>query len=94
MSLLHSAGAAKGKEAELARWLARKVAREKPGYHSGPHYHDSEQINDVIEGEFWFYVEDQGYRCVKGDAMRTPRNKVHWAWNRGDGCVRPGVPEE
>ena len=38
----------------------------------------------MLEGEFWFYVEDQGYRCVKGDVMRIPRNKVHWAWNRGD----------
>lgn len=59
-------------------------ATRESGYHSGPHYHDAEQINYIVEGEFWFFVEDQGYRCVKGDVMRIPRNKLHWAWNRGD----------
>jgi hypothetical protein len=44
--------------------------------------HVSEQINHVLEGEIWFFVEEQGYLCKKGDFQRIPANKVHWAWNR------------
>jgi quercetin dioxygenase-like cupin family protein len=54
-----------------------------PGYHTEPHSHDSEQFNYIVEGEIWFFVEEHGYRCKAGDVMRIPRNKVHWAWNRG-----------
>ncbi len=53
-----------------------------PGYHTKPHYHDAEQVNIVSSGEMWFFVEQHGYRCRKGDIMRIPRNKIHWAWNR------------
>jgi mannose-6-phosphate isomerase-like protein (cupin superfamily) len=53
-----------------------------PGYHTKPHYHDAEQVNFVFSGEIWFFVEQYGYRCKKGDIMRIPRNKLHWAWNR------------
>jgi quercetin dioxygenase-like cupin family protein len=58
------------------------VAVRPPGYHTKPHMHESEQINHVLEGEIWFFVEDQGYFCKKGDFHRIPANKVHWAWNR------------
>jgi quercetin dioxygenase-like cupin family protein len=60
------------------------VAVRPPGYHTKPHKHVSEQINHVMEGEIWFFVEDQGYLCKKGDFHRIPANKVHWAWNRSD----------
>jgi mannose-6-phosphate isomerase-like protein (cupin superfamily) len=53
-----------------------------PGYHTKPHYHDAEQVNIVSSGEMWFFVDQYGYRCRKGDIMRIPRNKIHWAWNR------------
>jgi quercetin dioxygenase-like cupin family protein len=56
-------------------------AERGPGYHTRPHRHDCEQINYVVSGEIWFFVDDQGYRCRKGDIMRIPRNKVHWAYN-------------
>jgi len=56
-----------------------------PGYHTEPHSHDAEQINYIVDGEIWFFVEENGYRCKAGDVMRIPRNKVHWAWNRGPG---------
>ena len=55
-----------------------------PGYHTKPHYHDAEQINYVVSGEMWFFVDGFGYHCTKGDIMRIPRNKIHWAWNRAD----------
>jgi quercetin dioxygenase-like cupin family protein len=58
------------------------VATRPPGYHTKPHMHVSEQINHVMAGEIWFFVEDQGYLCQKGDFHRIPANKVHWAWNR------------
>jgi quercetin dioxygenase-like cupin family protein len=60
------------------------VATRPPGYHTKPHMHISEQINHVLEGEIWFFVEAQGYLCKKGDFHRVPANKVHWAWNRSE----------
>src|SRR5262250_3895107 len=58
------------------------IASRAPGYHTTPHVHVSEQINYVEEGEIWFFVEDKGFHCKKGDFQRIPANKVHWAWNR------------
>ncbi len=64
------------------------IARREQGYHSKPHYHDSEQMNYVMEGSVWLFVGDQGYRAVKGDIVRIPRNAVHWAWVRDKGgCI-------
>jgi len=57
------------------------------GYHTKPHRHDAEQFNYIVSGEIWFFVDGRGYRCKPGDIMRIPRNKVHWAWNRGDNNV-------
>lgn len=64
--------------------LSIRVAGRNGGYHSSPHIHDSEQLNFCADGEMWIYVENDGYRLRKGDLMRVPRNKVHWAWNRSD----------
>ena len=63
------------------------VALRPPGYHTRPHMHESEQINHVLDGEIWFFVEDKGYHCKKGDFHRIPANRVHWAWNRSDGVT-------
>ena len=60
------------------------IATRAPGYHTRPHVHESEQINYVLEGEIWFFVEDQGFHCKKGDFQRIPANKIHWAGNRFD----------
>lgn len=60
------------------------VAVRPPGYHTRPHMHASEQINHVLEGEIWFFVEDKGFHCQKGDFHRIPANRVHWAWNRSN----------
>jgi quercetin dioxygenase-like cupin family protein len=60
------------------------IATRAPGYHTKPHMHESEQLNYVMEGEIWFFVEDKGYQCKKGDFQRIPANKIHWAWNRSD----------
>src|SRR5215475_9674505 len=63
------------------------VALRPPGYHTRPHMHASEQINHVLEGEIWFFVEDKGYHCKAGDFHRIPANRVHWAWNRSHGIT-------
>lgn len=60
------------------------IASRAPGYHTRPHVHESEQINCVLEGEIWFFVEAQGFQCRKGDFQRIPANKIHWAWNRSN----------
>ena len=60
------------------------IASRAPGYHTTPHVHESEQLNYIQQGEIWFFVEDQGFHCKKGDFQRIPANKVHWAWNRSD----------
>lgn len=59
------------------------VAVRAPGYHSSPHRHDAEQINYVLEGEVWVFLEDRAFLMKKGDFSRIPRNALHWAWNRG-----------
>lgn len=61
-----------------------ETALREPGYHSTPHQHEAEQINYVLEGEIWFFVEDQGFLCKKGDFSRIPAGKIHWAWNRSN----------
>ena len=64
------------------------IAQRQQGYHSRPHYHDAEQFNYVLDGEIWFFIEEEGFRCVKGDIVRIPRNAVHWTWVRAEqGCA-------
>lgn len=59
-------------------------AKRTPGYHSIPHKHDCEQLNFVVEGEVWIFVENEGFLMRSGDFSRVPANAVHWAWNRSD----------
>jgi quercetin dioxygenase-like cupin family protein len=60
------------------------LADRGAGYHTKPHVHDCEQWNYIISGEIWFFVEENGYLCRKGDIMRIPRNRPHWAFNRSN----------
>ncbi|MFQ5851797.1 MAG: cupin domain-containing protein [Candidatus Binatia bacterium] len=60
------------------------IAVRAPGYHTKPHAHESEQLNYILDGEIWFFVEDKGFHCKEGDFQRIPANKVHWAWNRSN----------
>jgi quercetin dioxygenase-like cupin family protein len=59
------------------------IATRFAGYHSKPHRHTPEQLNYVIEGELWIFIEEDGYHLKKGDFLRIPGNALHWAWNRG-----------
>ena len=60
------------------------IAVRAPGYHSNPHTHDAEQINYVLDGEVWVFMENDAFLMKKGDFSRIPRNAIHWAWVRGD----------
>ncbi len=81
-----------GKEGEGSMVVKRAFGAEcslmhavrAPGYHTTPHAHAAEQINHVLAGEIWFFVENEGFHCKAGDFHRVPSNKIHWAWNRSD----------
>ena len=60
------------------------LATRSPGYHSIPHKHAAEQINYVVSGEAWLFVEDQGFHGGPGSVSRIPKDAVHWAWVTGD----------
>ncbi len=60
------------------------IATRLAGYHSKPHRHQPEQLNYVTEGELWVFIDEEGYCLKKGDFLRIPGNKLHWAWNRGE----------
>jgi quercetin dioxygenase-like cupin family protein len=64
------------------------IATRQPGYHSKPHKHDAEQLNYVLDGELYVFVDDDGFLARKGDIFRIPRNAVHWSWVQGTrSCV-------
>jgi quercetin dioxygenase-like cupin family protein len=64
------------------------LAKREEGYHSRPHHHDSEQWNYIMEGEIWFFINEEGFRCRQGDIVRIPRNAIHWTWVRHtSGCT-------
>jgi quercetin dioxygenase-like cupin family protein len=68
--------------------MSLMIAERQPGYHSKPHLHDAEQLNYVLAGELWVFVEDTGFHARQGDVFRIPRNAVHWSWVQGDApCV-------
>ena len=66
-----------GKDASLI------VATREPGYHSKPHLHDCEQLNYVLAGELYVFIDDTGFLAREGDVFRVPRNATHWSWAQG-----------
>lgn len=63
-------------------------AERETGYHSTPHYHDSEQLNYVLDGSIWLFIGEDGVLAQKGDIVRIPRNAIHWSWVREPGgCI-------
>jgi mannose-6-phosphate isomerase-like protein (cupin superfamily) len=60
------------------------IAKRTGGYHSKPHIHDCEQLNYVIKGEIWIFIQEQGFHLMEGDFLRIPPNAVHWSWNRAE----------
>lgn len=60
------------------------LATRPPGYHSRPHLHDCEQVNYVVSGSIWVFIEDEAFLAQEGDFFRIPTNAVHWGWVTGD----------
>jgi quercetin dioxygenase-like cupin family protein len=60
------------------------LATRPGGYHSRPHIHDTEQMNYVIDGEIWVFVDDQFFLVKAGDFYRVPAMAVHWGWITSD----------
>src|SRR5262249_44266365 len=48
------------------------VAVRAPGYHSNPHKHDCEQLNYVLDGEVWVFVDNDAFLMKAGDFSRIP----------------------
>jgi quercetin dioxygenase-like cupin family protein len=60
------------------------VAVAQPRYHPAPQIHATEQLNYVAEGEIWIYIDGTAYHLKEGDAIRVPKMKPHWMWNKSD----------
>ena len=60
------------------------LATRPGGYHSRPHIHDCEQMNYVIDGEIWVFVDDEFFLVKAGDFYRVPAMAVHWGWITSD----------
>lgn len=60
------------------------IATRTADYHSRPHIHDSEQLNYVLDGQIWVFVEDKGNLYKEGDFFRIPKNLLHWSWVKSD----------
>lgn len=64
--------------------MSLMTATRDPGYHSRPHIHDSEQLNYVLAGELYVFIDEVAIHIRKGDVFRVPRNAVHWSWVQGN----------
>jgi quercetin dioxygenase-like cupin family protein len=58
----------------------------RDGYKARPHFHASEQLSYVIDGEIWTFIEGRAFRSPAGDFVRVPGNADHWA------MATPGKP--
>ena len=64
------------------------LAERSAGYHSKPHIHNCEQLNYLVGGELWVFLEEHAFHLHPGDFLRIPAGVVHWAWNRGsEACL-------
>jgi len=64
--------------------VGMSVNVREPGHHAQPHAHEFEQMNYIMSGEMWWYVENEAYYVKTGDMFRIPSNAIHWAWVVGD----------
>jgi mannose-6-phosphate isomerase-like protein (cupin superfamily) len=76
-------GGSVGAHIAYGRETSLMIATRQPQYHSKPHAHDCEQLNYVLEGELYVFIEDSGFLVKKGDVFRVPRNAIHWSLVQG-----------
>jgi mannose-6-phosphate isomerase-like protein (cupin superfamily) len=79
----HLSGGSVGAQIAYGNDMSMIVATRQPGYHSKPHLHACEQLNFVLEGELYVFVDNAGFLARKGDLFRVPRNAIHWSWVQG-----------
>lgn len=79
----HLAGGAVTAKIAYGKDASLMVATREPGYHSRPHLHDCEQLNYVLAGELYVFIDDAGFLVREGDVFRVPRNAIHWSWVQG-----------
>jgi quercetin dioxygenase-like cupin family protein len=79
----HLSGGSIGAKIVYGRDASMIVATRQPGYHSKPHLHDAEQLNYVLAGELYVFIDHDGFLAKEGDLFRVPRNAVHWSWVQG-----------
>lgn len=79
----HLQGGAIGAKIAYGLDSSLMVAVRQPQYHSRPHRHNAEQLNYVMGGELYVFVEATGFLAKAGDIFRIPRNAVHWSWVQG-----------
>ena len=79
----HLSGGSVGAKIAYGADVSLMVATRQPGYHSRPHVHDSEQLNYVLAGELYVFIDETGFLVKQGDIFRVPRNAVHWSWVQG-----------
>jgi len=79
----HLAGGAVTAKIAYGKDASLMVATREPGYHSKPHLHDCEQLNYVLAGELYVFIDDTGFLVREGDVFRVPRNATHWSWVQG-----------
>jgi quercetin dioxygenase-like cupin family protein len=80
----HLSGGSVGAQIAYGRDMSIMVATRQPGYHSNPHRHESEQLNYVLAGELYVFVDDGGFLARTGDVFRIPRNATHWSRVQGE----------
>lgn len=67
--------------------MSMMYAERPDDYHSTPHVHDSEQLNYVLKGKIWIFVEDEAMLLEPGDFSRVPKMAVHWSKVEEGPCV-------
>jgi quercetin dioxygenase-like cupin family protein len=83
VSATHLSGGSIGAKIVYGTDASMIVATRQPGYHSKPHLHAAEQLNYVLAGELYVFIDRDGFLVKEGDLFRVPRNAVHWSWVQG-----------
>jgi mannose-6-phosphate isomerase-like protein (cupin superfamily) len=67
--------------------MSMLYAERPDDYHSTPHVHDSEQLNYVLEGSIWIFLEDEAMLLEPGEFSRIPEMAVHWSKVEDGPCL-------
>lgn len=60
------------------------ITTRTPGYHSRASAHEGDELDYVMDGEMWLFIDKTGFKVKAGDFVRIPGGEMHWAWVIGD----------